>query len=41
VLTGFDPLDDANNPLSASISTLELPSHLLQVPDDVDDDDIL
>lgn len=40
VLTGYDPLDDPNNVLSASISTLELPIHLLQVPDDVEDDDL-
>lgn len=37
---GYDPLDDPANPLSAAISNVELPSHLLLASDDGDDDDI-
>jgi hypothetical protein len=39
-LTGFDPLDDPNDSLSSTITTLVLSSSALTVSDDGDDDDI-
>ena len=39
-LTGYDPLDDRDDPLALSTSTFDLDAALLTPPDDVDDDDI-
>lgn len=39
VLSGYDPADDPNDPSSTTVSTFTLPSTLLDVDDDGDDDD--
>jgi hypothetical protein len=41
VLTGYDPLDDPDDPSSVAVSTLVQSSSALAVPDETDDDDVL
>jgi hypothetical protein len=38
-LTGYDPLDDPNNPWAATVSTVSLDSALLSPSEEGDDDD--
>lgn len=40
VLTGYDPLDDPNDPLSGTVFTASLDSDLLIAVEDADDDDL-
>jgi hypothetical protein len=39
-LTGYDPVDDPNDPAGPAVSTIALGAEVLTVPDDADDEDV-